>query len=213
MSQKKNGIDMMKVFNRKKRIRLTNHLYMLQKFEYNESDYEDGIAEYIEQSKRSLPDKDTVSGAYVYNAKIENPFIYGTGEGFDDSEKCLGKYIISINNRKGKDLKWTYEIDCSMYRGKFSDYKSFVKIKDKTEESSLLDCTIYLLTYHLENYKKEWSQIHKWLKQQAIRNVRKCETELFSKKEELLYIRLREKMFLFFDDSVRNAKFVRNGQK
>ena len=81
---------MMKVFNRKKRIRLTNHLYMLQKFEYNESDYEDGIAEYIEQSKRSLPDKDTVSGAYVYNAKIENPFIYGTGEGFDDSEKCLG---------------------------------------------------------------------------------------------------------------------------
>ena len=89
----------------------------------------------------------------------------------------------------------------------------FVKIKDKTEESSLLDCTIYLLTYHLENYKKEWSQINKWLKQQAIRNVRKCETELFSKKEELLYIRLREKMFLFFDDSVRNAKFVRNGQK
>lgn len=206
-----NGIDMMKIFNRKKRIRLTNHLYILQKFEYNEFDYEDGIAEYIEQSKRSLPEK--VSNVYVYNAKIDNPFIYETGEGFDDREKCLGKYTISINNRKGRDLKYAYVIDCSMYRGKFSDYKSFVKIKDKSEESSLFDCTIYPLTYHLENYKEEWSKIYKWLEQLARRNVRKYETELFEKKDKLLYIRLGEKLFLIFDDSVRNAKFVREWAK
>lgn len=182
---------------------------------FTEEDYKYGIEEYIELAKRKMPKGTT--DAFVYKIEIQYPYIYESGVGFDEEEVCIGNYSVSIENLKGIVWKEGYEIKLPMYRGKFRDYKNNVKISDDREESLLFDCTKYPFTYYLESKQNEkleeciddWVYISKDIIRHTIKSAKQHDREIFQSAESCLYIKLSKNLYLILDDSVKNAKLVK----